>query len=347
MFTERERTEFMNENQIAQLALERLTERTGLTGRWKPLSHEIDGRLDLHFDNGEERFYTEVKKELRHHQVNQLLEMAKENIPFVVIAEKIFPALKEILRKHKIGYLDTAGNIFINTPDHYVWVDGHKPINEKKQATNRAFTKTGLKTVFYFLWNEQTINMPYRALAELTETALGNIKNVMEGLNEAGFILQLNNKKVVLQNKKELLDRWITGYRETLKPTLFIGAYKFWKREQVRQWHMLPLHMGETMWGGEPGGEFLTQYLQPEKLTLYTNEYRTLMKDWILIPQDDITEGDIFFYKKFWKNDPYGHENIAPPLLVYADLLITGDPRCVETADMIYKKYLKNEFERN
>jgi hypothetical protein len=30
---------------------------------------------------------------------------------------------------------------------------------------------------------------------------------------------------------------------------------------------------------------------------------------------------------------------------VYADLLLTNDPRCLETAGMIYDKYLKNEFE--
>ncbi len=337
----------MNENQIAQLALERLTERTGLTGRWKPLAHEIDGRLDLHFDNGEERFYTEVKKELRHHQVNQLLDMAKENKPFVVIAEKIFPALKEIFRKHKVGYLDTAGNIFINTPDHYVWIDGHKNIEEKKQPGNRAFTKTGLKTVFYLLWKEDAINLPYRTLAEATGVALGNIKNVMEGLKETGFILPLNNKKVALQNKKELLERWITGYREILKPALFIGAYKFWNKEKVRDWETLHINMGESLWGGEPAGALLTGYLQPEKLTLYTNEYRKLMKDWILIPQDDMEEGDIFFFNQFWKNDQPGQENIVPPLLVYADLMITDDPRCIETENIVYKRYLKDEFERN
>jgi len=334
----------MNENQIANLALERLAETTGLAGRWKPLPHLVDGQLDLHFDNGNERFYAEVKKELRHHQLEQLLNMAKDNRPFVVIAEKIFPALKEILRNNKIGYLDTAGNIFINTEGHYVWIDGHKPVNEKKQISNRAFTKTGLKTVFYLLWKEEAIYLPYRKLAELTGVALGNIKNVMEGLKDAGFILPINNKRAVLQNKKELLDRWITGYRELLKPALFVGAYKFWKKDNFRQWDTLPLHIGETMWGAEPAAELLTNYLTPGQLTVYTNEYRTLVKDWTLIPQEENSASEIFIYEKFWRNDIIPHENIAPTLLVYADLVITGDPRCMETAEMIYKKYLKDEF---
>lgn len=68
--------------------------------------------------------------------------------PLWVIAERIFPALKETLqetlRENKIGYLDTAGNIYVNTPEQFVWLDGHKATETKKPVTNRAFTKTGL-----------------------------------------------------------------------------------------------------------------------------------------------------------------------------------------------------------
>ena len=332
----------MNENQIVHAALERLTEQTGMEGKWKPTIKDVDGELDLYIRTKTLHMFAEVKRELRHHHLPQIFEMAEKYQPFIIIAEKIFPTLKEILRDKEIAYLDTAGNIYVQNYANYIWIDGNKAIEEKKPVTNRAFTKTGLKTVFYLLLNKDAINMPYRKLADATDVALGNIKNVMEGLKDAGFILQINDNTLKIQNKKALLERWLAGYRENLKPTLLLGKYKFWDANKFLNWNKLPVEIGETMWGGEPAGEFLTNYLIPENLTLYTNQKTALVTKWALIPDED---GNMVFYKKFWKDAKLDNEIYAPPLLVYADLMLTEDLRCQETAQLIYDKYLAHEFE--
>jgi hypothetical protein len=78
----------------------------------------------------------------------------------------------------------------------------------------------------------------------------------------------------------------------------------------------------------------------PLKLDLYTKETKTeLMKKWRLIPDPT---GKIQLYEKFWNNKT--DQKYAPEILVYADLILTNDPRCMETAKMIYDKYLANEF---
>lgn len=99
---------------------------------------------------------------------------------------------------------------------------------------------------------------------------------------------------------------------------------------------------GRTVWGGEPAGELLTDYLNPEVFTIYTVEKKNkAMVKWKLIPAP---EGAIRIYDKFWQDEFADVHPYAPELLVYADLLLTGDPRCIETARMIYDKYLKDEF---
>ena len=341
MFTLRERFYFMDENRIVVQAIEQLKAQTGLLGTWRPLK-EIDGQLDLTLDGKKIHFYVEVKNELRHYQLPHLNEIAKQYKPLMIIANRIFPTLKEILREKKIGYLDTAGNVYINTGGNFIWVDGKKTIDDPKPVTNRAFTKTGLKTVFYLLLHEDAINMPHRKLADITGVALGNIKNVIEGLKDAGFILQINEKMMQLQNKRALLDRWITGYKETLKPTLHIDSFRFLNDDKLKNWINLPFGQGETVWGSEPAAEHFTNYLRPEILTIYTNQQRaTIIPKWKLIPDE---KGNVQVYKKFWKDEFTETLPFAPPLLVYADLLLTDDPRCIETAEMIYKKYLENEF---
>ncbi|MEO8885539.1 MAG: type IV toxin-antitoxin system AbiEi family antitoxin [Mucilaginibacter sp.] len=333
----------MNETQIVNNALLQLNQKTGLTGCWMPANAGIDGEMDLLLDNKNLHVYIEVKQELRHHQLPQLMEMAKKYPPFMVVADRISPTLKEILRENKIGYLDGAGNIYLHTPKRFVWLDGHKHTTAEKPVTNRAFTKTGLKTVFYLLLYPDRINWPYRNLAKATQVALGNINNIIQGLKEAGFILPVNEKEVRLQNKKVLLDRWIAGYRETLKPALRLGSFRFWNDHTFTDWKALPVKPGETIWGGEPAADLLTNYLNPAILTIYTEEKRAaLVPKWKLIPAED---GNIRVFEKFWKDNEMDGEIFAPPLLVYADLVITDDPRCIETAELIYNKYLKDELE--
>lgn len=332
----------MNENQIITVALERLKEQTGIHGGWKPGPHkELDGKLTLFVHAKNLRLFVEVKKELRQHMLPNIFELAGKHQPFMIVAENIFPKLKEMLREKKIAYLDTGGNIYLNTGTNLIWIDGNRPVEEKKPVTNRAFTKTGLKTVFYLLLDKNALNMPHRKLAEVTGVALGNIKNVIEGLREAGFILQINATTLKLQNKHALLDRWITGYREILRPALQLGTYKFWDKNKIQHWQKLKVEVGEDMWGGEPAGEILTNYLTAADLTLYTNNKTALVTKWTIIPDEN---GPIHFYKKFWKDEMLDKEKLVPPILVYADLILTDDPRCQETAQMIYDKYLIDEF---
>jgi hypothetical protein len=193
--------------------------------------------------------------------------------------------------------------------------------------------------------------MPYRKLAEATGVALGNIVNIVTGLKEAGFILQLDQRTMLLQHKKDLLHRWVAGYRETLKPALHMGNFQFCKDDNFMNWKQRPVKPGETLWGGEGAAEVLTGYLNPGILTLYTSQPRTeLITKLKLIPKE---KGNVQIYEKFCKDgiteDRGGNEGTpnkyAPPLLVYADLIITDDPRCTETAEMIYDQYLKNEFD--
>jgi hypothetical protein len=335
----------MNEDTIVYKALEELTLRTEVTGKWKPRKGEIDGELDLQTPTGKLHAYVAVKKELRAYQLAHLIGMAKLHAPFLVIAERIFPEIKQKLRENEIGYIDTAGNVFIKIKNHYIWLDGNRKETKEKAVTNRAFTKTGLRTVFYLLLHPEAIDLPYRQLAEITGVALGNIKNIIEGLNDAGYILRINKKQIRLQQKKELLDRWVIAYGETLRPTLALGKFRFWNRENVDHWNELQIEHGKIIWGGEPAGEHYTNYLRAKTLTAYTDVNRpTMMQKWVLIPEEEKEATELELYKIFWRQEK--DELFAPPLLVYADLLLTGDPRCTETAEKIFDNFLKNDIEK-
>jgi hypothetical protein len=315
-----------------------LMDRTGMKISWQPYGKAEDRVYGIVFQNRIMQFIVEYKKHLPAFQVEQVAKAQSLRFPLLVVAEQIAAPAREQLRMKGIAYLEANGNIFINNSQATIFLDGHKPIKETKPVTNRAFTKTGLKAVFHLLNNPDAISRTYRQLSEETGIALGNIKYIIDGLTEAGYILPLTKRKVALQNKRELLDRWIAGYRETLKPDLFKGAFRILADDKRDNWKDINMIAINMEWGGEAAGEIMTNYLQARVLTLYTPGITDQQANEIGLVPDQ--KGDVRLYKKFW------HENnnsnaTAPPLLVYADLLITDDPRCMETARRIYEKYIK------
>ncbi len=334
----------MREEEIIHIALENLLKTTGITGKWKNNGQkEIDGKLEFYIENQLITLNTEIKGELRAHQLPRILAQAQEFDPMMVVATRIFPNIKDELRKNHIAYLEANGNIYLKWNGKLVWIETQKPIQTAKETGNRAFTKTGTKVLFHFLLDENLINRPYREIAKTAGVGLGNMNYIIQGLMETGFLIRLKEDQYKLNNKKELLEKWVRAYLERLKPNLRTGTFRFINEQDYNKWDQLQLKQGKTFWGGEAAGDLLTNYLKPGELTLYTNETKTdFVKNYRMVPDEN---GNIKVYKKFWNEEeeikPVIGKPIVPPLLAYADLIHHNDRRCVETAQKIYHDFLE------
>jgi len=330
---------------IIHIALNNLEKNTGIRAKYKEITRGqykgTDGEIVFNYHGKRVKRFVEVKTELRSIHIHQVIQIAEQFKPLILIARTIFPKLKDELREKQIDYLDADGNIFLKADDLIIHIDGNKNLNTEKEKVNRAFMKTGLKTVFHFLIDNELVNHAYREIAEKTGVALGNVKYVMDGLKQNGYLVKLDKKRFKLINKKDLLDKWIDGYAVRLKPTLIIDRFRFLNENDFQNWKNIKLKTGATVWGGEPGGDIFTNYLKPGELTMYTGETRKeLMMNYRLIPDQ---EGNVIAYKKFWKEEDK-NLNVAPPLLVYVDLMINGDRRSMETAQKIYNERIEDKF---
>lgn len=332
------------ETEIVNLALNNLKAATGIQGKWEFLEHAentgIDGILTITLDEKLIKFNTDVKKEVRHTQLERIIDGHTTNNMFLLLAQNIFPKAKEILRKENIAYLDIAGNFYFRNENLYIFIEGNKIPALEKEKPNRAFTPTGLKILFLLLTKKDALDMPYREIAHQANVALGNVPLVIHGLQEAGYLIAKNKNKFILTRKLDLLDRWITGYGETLRPKLEMGKYRF--LEKNRNWADYQLVPGDV-WGGEAGANLITNYIEPELKVLYTTLPKMeLMKKMKLIPD---AKGDIEIIQHFWQ-EPNNLEILhAPPLLIYADLILSQDARNAEVAERIFDNYLKPEFD--
>lgn len=329
----------MKEEEIIYKAFDRLDKNVVTFLDWdineKKDDMGFDGFLHILINNHQFRFNAEVKKDVKNHQLYNLIKNKNHFKDFLLVAEKLFPKTKKELREHNINYIEANGNAYINRNDVYLFIDTNKPLKTQKEKRNRAFTKTGLKVVFHFLLNPELINQTQREIADITNVGLGNIPQVINGLLETNYLLKLNTKKYIINDYEELLDKWITEFDQTLRPTIFKQRFRFQNRDQ--NWRDIHQNKYKTMWGGEPAGDILTNYLRPEKFILYTTETnKDLMINYKLIPDE---KGDIFAYEMFWNTN--FNDKTIPKQLVYTDLMITNDKRCKETAKLIFDEHIK------
>ena len=331
----------INNQKTAQPAIDRLTAVTG----WK--AEQKGNKLLL---TAEGHLYTWVlliRKGLRNMHLPAIEKELAGKQPTLLVTDHLLPGLRERLRVDGISYLDETGNIFLKRKDLLILVEagGREKQDKQVKAGSRAFTKTGLPLVFAILQNPELLTKTRRELAAIYGMAVGNVHNVLEALQDEGYLVAsgtTRKKQYRLVNKKKLLDVWIKGYGEELKPALLLGSFRFFPEVRLDSWKKLTLNKDRTVWGGEPASELLTHYLTPGELTIYTEEaIRNLILSNRLIPDK---AGPIKIYAKFWHYEEEGMTGVAPALLVYADLLLTGNARCAETAEMIYDEYLKKEF---
>ena len=307
-----------------------LQNKTSLKGRWydKNDGHSIDGVLEL--DNSKVIYAlpAEYKKEIKPFHLIALKDLKETNKNLIVLSEQIFPTIRDRLREMGINYIDSTGNCFIQINDWHFLIDGLRAPS-KKSVQKNGFTRTGLILTFHFLNDENYLNTTYRQIAEDYKISLGNVNKIINSLKEQNYIAKGKNKTLRIINRDKLLEQWILEYDEKLKPTLFLGEFRF-INEYAKDWTKVPLGVN-SQWGGEPAGDLLTNYLQPAELTLYTKENSMdLIKKLKIAPG----KGNLKIYSRFWMfNDK--RPNVVPTILVYADLVNTGDPRNIETAKML------------
>lgn len=329
------------ENQIVESIIKIFENEHHMKVKWiNAINKEYDGEFIIRANADEIKFRAEYKREMKKHNLIIIYKLKEKYDNLLVLADIIYPDIKDALKNNNINYIDGAGNMYLKAKNFFINIKGNRNEIPEDKYKGRLFGKGGLKIIFAILVNEDLINKPYRVIAEQTETALGTVNYIMKELMTNGYIIFINKNVLKLKNKKDLMNKWITGYEDKLKKTLFIGKYRF----KDNEWKKLNFDNPDTFWGGEPGAEILTHYLHPQLFTVYTKEEtKELFKKYFLIPD---ANGNVDVYKKFWNfKDVTLNEKTVPPLLIYADLINTGDNRNLETAKIIYERYLQDKFE--
>ena len=280
-------------------------------------------------------FITEICPEISRYNEGIIYQQIREatlreGLPVLLVTPYIPSAIAKTFAKEGINYIDKAGNSYIHHAHLFIFIEGKKRETSIKINKSRAFGEAGTKLVYELLCHSEHVNLSFRELASLTQLSLGSVSMIFQELTQMGFVSKA--KERVLLEKETLLKRWLIAYSEVLRPKLIMKRMRPLSSTFYKDWNTLHLSTisSQTQWGGEPAGCILTKNLTPATYTIYTDtSWQNIGKTLGLIPDE---EGRIEILSHF---STEASKNTVSPLLVYADLMISGDSRNREIAKII------------
>jgi hypothetical protein len=293
-------------------------------------AHRANADIDLRFGGRNIRYVVEVKRGLRPATLGAVThQLATHKGNPLLVTDHVTPPLADALRAKGVEFIDAAGNAFLNRPPLLVFVKGQRPTGQETvPGRGRAFQATGLQVLFALLARPELVGRPYREIAVAAGVAHGTVGWVMAELPALGYVAKVGGRRRLV-NGQRLLDQWTEAYARTLRPRLLLGRFRgdiddLYARTD--QWQE------DLLVGGELAAARLTRHLRPGTATLYTQAIDPKVVVKLVLRAD--AEGNVEFRRRFW-TFPGEEPRLTPTLLVYADLLATGDARCLETAQLL------------
>ena len=313
-----------------------------------------DGQLILHTPQATVEYICEIKSNITSETINNVIEyfthfrerLDKNQKP-LLITENLSDQIVEDLLKKNIEFIDVTGNIYLNSSNFYLLVRRPSLSLKNSLKDSLKITDKTLMVIFFLLQNPDLSMKFIDSEESLNKQFLNPDKLEIDKLYKLNYLEKRHGTYQIVDYLK-LLERWELAYTETLRSQLFIDTFTPINNLTFPDISNLLIQRAnnwEYLIGGELGAALATNYLYPITATLHVPEnYTRIFVDLKLKPS---STGEITFLKKWtsldvWKNsDNIKNSNLADPLLIHAELMMSKDERLRETANIIFNKYIK------
>ncbi|HBA83934.1 MAG TPA: hypothetical protein DCZ95_07570 [Verrucomicrobia bacterium] len=323
---------------------------------WRPSRSnepQYDGAVELQFGKQKLRQPYVAKRSLNATTIH-LLSILQKQSPngLLLVTTYVNDRQSDALRQAGVYYMDTAGNVFLAASGLHLLVSGRRLPKKGVEQSDRskAFHSAGLRLLFSLLTDphlddetpgKALVSRPYREISAVTGLSHSTVGWVMADLSRQGMVLETEGRSRMLVDRARILERWVQGYLDRLRPRLVQGRF----RPERNDWWQ-DVHLKAGLWSGEVAAASLTGMLKPGSVTIFgdTPAHSFILKHHL---QKD-PQGSVEFLNPFWgAAQPAAVEKktCVHPLLVYADLLAVEDDRTHEIAQGIYEKYLRSLIE--
>lgn len=256
--------------------------------------------------------------------------------PLLVLGAKITPRNADRFRQLGINYLDANGNAYFTFGNVHIDVRGRTgdpiaSLHQERPTTSNLFSPKRAQVIFALISWPELVNAKLQDIAHSANASVPFVQKTIADLEAANYVevVAPGRQGRRLNNIEALIDGWVASFPGGLASPDNTRSFR---------------------------GDFELTYLANEGPVVYVSG--EAVADWIkrhttwtlycdVIPREAAVAGNwtarssdpnIFIRPRFW-NEPDGRPGHfaertrnAPPLLVYADLMSSGESRQREAA---------------
>jgi len=259
---------------------------------------------------------------------------------WILLAPYVGAPLGEALEGRGINFVDRVGNCHVRIGDrHVARVQGRSA--PKVPARSKEMRAPGYQVMFAFLAEPELVGRSQREIAEAAGTSRQPVVDLLARFVEEGIVVRHKRRhEWVRPPGAALLERWLVGYRDTLRPRLVVGSFRVPEREPAAIEAWLEGQLDEVRYGGTAGGFRLVGHYRGPKTVVHlgprSNKTRIRIK--ALAAED----GDVIWMRHVGAISRRGETaRTVHPLLIYGELMADPDPRAGELASLVRERFLR------
>lgn len=262
--------------------------------------------------------------------------------PWMLFAPYIPRPMGRYLAEHEVNYADLAGNCRLVLDQRYAThVEGRT--RERPAEERRGLRVPGYLVLFAILAEDKLLDATVRGLADAAGTGKTAAAETLRRLHEENLVGEVKGRRFIVE-KKVLLDRWVAGYATHVRPRLLIGTYRTVDQDPVAlERHLETALRDKPRWafGGGAAANRLVRVFRGERTVVHLSEALLDVPKRIGAQRAD--HGPLVLLRAPGR---VAFDGVKPrtvhPLLIYTELLVTGDPRAREAANEVWERYLEH-----
>lgn len=251
---------------------------------------------------------------------------------FMIVGERVPASVAHRAIARDTWYADSAGNVYLRAPGVHIDIRGRRVPGPRRAAGTTPvalFAPRRAQVIFCLLQWPELVDGSISALAQASGASRAVVHETRTLLEAEGYLLPGGQN---LERREELRGLWVESYRAGLwragRLATFVGE------PNLDAWH----ESGQRI---DVSGESAVAGVRPVTLTAYVDavDPRLVARSRWRKP-GPTEQGNVVLRQRFWSApgaavDPGAGPQLAPGLIVYADLVATREPRQLEVATRV------------
>jgi hypothetical protein len=268
---------------------------------------------------------------------------ASARAPVVVVAAVVGKELRTALVEHGLGYLDLAGNCHLELDAGNVTVHVEGKRRTARPVGSGGLRAAGYQVLFALLADESLLARTVREVAEVANVSRHAAHSMAARLRDEGLLVRAGRSEHVFApgGRETCIDRFALGWADVLRGRLLAGRFRLREPEPgaviaavERSFHAAKVPFG---FGGAHGSSRWVRHLQSAETVVHTAAFGPeLVRALGAIPDRN---GPLYVFRTMTARDlAADRTDTAHPLLVYAELARSAEPRAREAAGLLLEQ---------